>query len=82
METALQKIFNYFPQARNEVFDLSWLSGERVDTTGTPWLTVDKSYRIKPMWRVLANGRDLSYLGGPGSAVSPGDEIGIFPPGR
>jgi molybdopterin converting factor small subunit len=82
MAVALQKLFNYFPQARAEIFDLHWLGGEREDATGTPWFTVEKAYRIKPMWRVLLNGRDLSYSGGPEVVVSSGDEISIFPPGR
>ncbi|MEZ4582294.1 MAG: hypothetical protein R3A10_11795 [Caldilineaceae bacterium] len=33
------------------------------------------------MWRVLLNGKDISYLDGPATAPS-GDEIHIFPPGR
>ncbi len=82
MAVALQKLFNYFPQARAEIFDLQWLGGERSDATGTPWFTVEKAYRVKPMWRVLLNGRDLSYIGGPNIMVSQGDEISIFPPGR
>jgi molybdopterin converting factor small subunit len=79
---ALQKLFNYFPQARPEIFDVAWLGGERDDASGTPWFVAEKAYRIKPMWRVLLNGRDMSYLGGPEIVVSPGDEISIFPPGR
>ncbi len=82
MAIALQKFFNYFPQARGEVFDPAWLGGERDDSTGTPWFVAERLYRIKPMWRVLLNGRDLSYIGGPEVTVSPGDEIGVFPPGR
>jgi molybdopterin converting factor small subunit len=82
METALQKFFNYFPQARKELFEISWLGGERVDASGTPWFTAEKIYNIKSMWRVLLNGKDLSYIGGPQIQVEAGDEISIFPPGR
>jgi len=82
LETALQKFFNYFPQAREEVFDIDWHGSERVDSTGTPWFTTEKVYTIKPMWRVLLNGRDLNYIGGPDVHISKGDEIDIFPPGR
>lgn len=82
METVLYKFFNYFPQARSAVFDLNWLGGERDDASGTPWFVAEKLYTIKPMWRVLLNGRDVSYLGGPSIAVSPDDGISIFPPGR
>lgn len=82
METALQKFFNYFPQARPEVFELSWTGGERVDASGTPWFVAHKVYEIKPMWRVLLNGKDLSYIGGPGMSIAEGDKISVFPPGR
>lgn len=82
MATALQKFFNYFPQARAEVFETRWQGGERDDATGTPWFTAEHVYKVKPMWRVLLNGKDLSYIGGPEVAISPGDEISIFPPGR
>ncbi len=82
IETVLQKFFNYFPQARSEVFDLNWIGGERVDESGTPWFVPEKVYAVKPMWGVLLNGKDLSYIGGPTLPVSPDDEISIFPPGR
>jgi molybdopterin converting factor small subunit len=82
METALRKFFNYFPQARPEVFELNWIGGERVDASGTPWFVANKVYEIKPMWRVLLNGKDLSYIGGPAIDVAEGDKIGIVPPGR
>lgn len=82
MDTALRKFFNYFPQARQDVFDVTWLGGERLDASGTPWFTAHKVYRVKPMWRVLLNGKDLSYIGGLDITVSPGDEISVFPPGR
>lgn len=82
VEILLQKFFDYFPQTRSEVFDLNWVGGERDDASGTPWFVAEKVYKVKPMWRVLLNGKDLSYIGGPSLAVSPGDEISIFPPGR
>jgi molybdopterin converting factor small subunit len=82
IDTALQKFFNYFPHARHDVFDLTWLGGERLDASGTPWFVANKVYKVKPMWRVLLNGKDLSFIGGPEVTVSPGDEISIFPPGR
>jgi molybdopterin converting factor small subunit len=81
-QQALRKFFNYYPQARSEVFDLAWDGGERVDSHGTPWFTVDRLYAVKPMWRVLLNGKDLSFIGGPEVALQPGDEVHVFPPGR
>ncbi|MDH3676007.1 MAG: protoglobin domain-containing protein [Anaerolineae bacterium] len=82
MDEALKKLFNYYPHAREEVFNLSWVGSERDDASGTPWFVAEKVYSIKPMWRVLLNGKDLDYIGGSQVAVSPGDRISIFPPGR
>jgi molybdopterin converting factor small subunit len=82
METALRKFFDYFPQARPEVFELNWIGGERIDASGTPWFVANKVYKVKPMWRVLLNGKDLSYIGGPPVSVAEGDTISVFPPGR
>ncbi len=82
VQHALRKFFNYYPQARSEVFDVEWAGSERVDSHGTPWFTVDRLYAVKPMWRVLLNGKDLSFIGGPELALHPGDEVHVFPPGR
>lgn len=82
MHHAVRKLFNYFPTARSEVFDVEWQSDERIDHTGTPWFTPAKVFRVKPMWRVLLNGKDVTYLDGAETALCAGDEIHIFPPGR
>lgn len=82
IESLLQRFFNYFPQARPEVFNLGWIGGERLDAGGTPWFVPHKVYQIKPMWRVLLNGKDISYIGGPKLPVTEGDEVHVFPPGR
>ncbi|MEI2776434.1 MAG: hypothetical protein V9G19_10780 [Tetrasphaera sp.] len=82
VQHALRKFFNYYPQARAEVFDVEWAGGERVDSHGTPWFTTERRYAVKPMWRVLLNGKDLSFIGGPELALHPGDEVHVFPPGR
>ena len=82
MSAALGKFFNYFPATRQDVFDLAWTDGERIDATGTPWFEARPVYRVKPMWRVLLNGKDLSFIGGPEIPVHAGDEISVFPPGR
>lgn len=81
VEDVLRKFFNYFPQARREVFEDDWRERERVDDAGRPWLLVEKEHRIRSDWRVLLNGRDVSY-GGLNQAISPGDTVSIFPPGR
>lgn len=81
VEGVLRNFFNYFPQARREVFEDDWREKERVDDAGRPWLVVEKQHRIRFDWRVLLNGRDVSY-GGLEQAVSPGDTVSIFPPGR
>lgn len=82
MGHALGKFFNYFPEARAEVFDVAWQAGEHLDSTGTPWFQAERAYALKPMWRVLNTGKDMDYLAGIETAVQPGDEIHIFPPGR
>jgi molybdopterin converting factor small subunit len=82
VETALRKIFNYFPDVREKVFDIAWQQGERVDSLGTPWMTVSKGYRTKGGWRVLVNGADIAFGAGLETPLSPGDELQIFPPGR
>lgn len=82
IDTLLKRFFNYFPQARDDVFDIEWLDKERLDERGTPWLVVEKSYRVRGGWRVLVNGRDISYSGGLNQAIQPGDTVSIFPPGR
>jgi hypothetical protein len=79
---ALRKFFNYVPAARAEVFDVEWEAGEHDDAHGTPWLTVSPVYRVKPSYRVLRNGHDLSFGPGLESTLRLGDEIHIFPPGR
>ncbi len=82
MAQAMEKFFNYYPQARPDVFAIGWLPGERLDERGTPWMTVQKTYRAQTGWRVLLNGRDMVYSGGLQQTVQPGDRISIFPPGR
>ena len=79
---ALRKLLNYLPAIRPEAFDTQWLAAEHVDHTGTPWFTPVHSLTIKPMWRVLVNGQDVSYTHGPETPLGVGDEIHIFPPGR
>lgn len=82
VDTLLTRFFNYFPQARNDVFDVEWLDKERLDERGTPWLVVEKSYRVRGGWRVLVNGRDISYSSGLHQPIQSGDTVSIFPPGR
>jgi molybdopterin converting factor small subunit len=82
VEETLRKLFNYFPQLREAVFEPVWQEGERLDASGTPWLTVSPAYRVRPGWRLLVNGRDVAYSGGLDLEMSPGDEIQFFPPGR
>lgn len=79
----LEKILNYFPILHQEVFDIEWLEKERLDSTGTPWLEVEKSYILKPAgWRIHINGRAIEYIGSLDIVLNPGDQIDIFPPTR
>jgi molybdopterin converting factor small subunit len=82
MEDLLRKLFNYYPETREAVLDREWTDSMRLDSTGTPWFEAVPIYRIKPMWRVLVNGKDISYATEPAVALSPGDEVHVFPPGR
>ena len=79
---ALRKFFNYYPQTRCEVFAAGWQEGERFDEMGNPWLTVAPTYEFKMGWRLLLDGRDLSYYGGLSQPIQPGQTLSIFPPGR
>ncbi|NOZ26818.1 MAG: hypothetical protein GXP39_02050 [Chloroflexi bacterium] len=81
-EHVLHKFFNYFPEAREEVFDVSWEGDYRLDDQGTPWLTVNRVYRPRRDWNIRLNGRNLEYVGGLMAPVRDGDEVSIFPPGR
>lgn len=81
-EAALHKLFDYYPGLRSEVFEVAWVAGERLDNRGAPWLEVQRGYRVRSGWRVLLNGRDLNYEGGPQAALHPGDTLEVFPPGR
>lgn len=82
METLLVRFFNYFPQMRSDVFDIEWLDKERLDEEGRPWLVVEKQHRVRKGWRVLLNGRDISFENGLNQIIKPGDKVSIFPPGR
>jgi molybdopterin converting factor small subunit len=82
VESALRKLFNYYPHARQEVFDLTWEEGERLDAKGNAWVEVQPVYRPKRGWRLLINGRDIAYGGGLEQVMQEGDEMQVFPPGR
>lgn len=82
LEHAIKKLFNYLPQLRLEIFDLTWIDGERFDSTGTPWLEVHPAYKVKSGWRLLLNGKDIAYHNGLDAKLKPGDQIDLFPPGR
>ncbi|GJM40472.1 MAG: hypothetical protein DHS20C20_07540 [Ardenticatenaceae bacterium] len=82
IETLLIRFFNYFPQMRSDVFAVEWLSKDRLDEQGRPWLVMEKRYWAKKGWRVLLNGRNISFENGPDQMLKPGDKVSIFPPGR
>lgn len=78
----LKKLFEFYPQAREEALDIAWTPGEHLDAFGNPWMTVHGLYLPKPGWRVLLNGRDLTYLDDAQRIINAGDSIQVFPPGR
>lgn len=82
IDHALRKLFNYIPDARVEVFEAEWEGTAVVDHTNTPWFQPVKIYTVKPMWRILVNGKDVSYLQGAETPLHSGDAIQVFPPGR
>lgn len=79
VQDVLRKFLNYFPEARFEALDRVWRSVEKTETL---WTEVVPAYVPRRGWRILLNGRDLSYAGGFHVPVQAQDEIAIFPPGR
>lgn len=79
VEDVLRKFLNYFPEARLEALDRVWHAVEKAETL---WTEVVPAYVPRRGWRILLNGRDLSYAGGFHVPVQAQDEIAIFPPGR
>ncbi|MSP13904.1 MAG: hypothetical protein EXR62_13230 [Chloroflexi bacterium] len=75
----LQKFFDYFPQIRPDALERVWTAEEKSDSL---WTAVVPTYIPRSGWRVLLNGRDLSYSGGFVVPLQIGDQIAIFPPGR
>ncbi|MER3544865.1 MAG: hypothetical protein C4311_09785 [Chloroflexota bacterium] len=61
VEDVLRKFLNYFPKARFEALDRVWRSVEKTETL---WTEVVPAYVPRRGWRILLNGRDLSYAGG------------------
>ncbi|MAT97803.1 MAG: hypothetical protein CL608_11715 [Anaerolineaceae bacterium] len=82
METLLTRFFNYFPRVRTDVFEIEWLDKEQLDEQGRPWMMVEKSHQVRKGWRVLLNGRNISFENGLNQIIKPGDKVSIFPPGR
>lgn len=78
----LRKLFDFFPQARGEALEVVWAAGEHIDAFGNPWMTARPMYQPRRGWRVLLNGRDISYLAEEQREVTPGDTLQMFPPGR
>lgn len=80
VEDLLRKFFDYYPQTRSFALERVWNSEEK---TNSAWVEVKPVYvPIQKGWRVLLNGRDLTYAGGFPTPLSPNDTISIFPPGR
>lgn len=75
----LEKFLNYYPEAQIHALESYWDTEER---SHTEWLEVVPVYIFRKGWRILLNGRDLSYEGGYDCPITAQDEIAIFPPGR
>jgi molybdopterin converting factor small subunit len=76
---AARKFFNYFPQVRSEALERVWYGQERADAL---WMEVAPAYVPRYGWRILLNGREVSYTGGFAAPIRAGDELALFPPGR
>lgn len=76
---AVRKFFNYFPQVRPEALERVWREHEKPEDL---WLDLAPAYVTRPGWRILLNGRDVSYGGGFAAPLRAGDELAVFPPGR
>ncbi len=79
VKKVLGKFFNYYPEARAHALEKLWDTEEK---SHSEWLEVVSVYFFRKGWRVLLNGRDLSYEGGYGQPIDSQDEIAVFPPGR
>jgi len=80
---ALRKFFDYHPTLRREFFETSWRTPE--DDSAATWVTdLERVYVPKqgPYWRILLNGREVSYENGFDASLNEGDVISLFPPGR
>lgn len=75
----LEKFFNYYPEARAQALEKNWDTEEK---SGSDWLEVISVYLFRKGWRILLNGRDLTYEGGFDQPLAIQDEVAIFPPGR
>lgn len=75
----LGKFFSYYPEARSHALETSWDTEEKRFSI---WQEVVPVYSLRKGWRILLNGRDLSYEDGYPHPIRNQDEIAIFPPGR
>jgi len=75
----LGKFFDYYPEARAHALEKTWDTEEK---SNSEWLDVVSVYLFRKGWRILLNGRDLTYEGGFDQPLASQDEIAIFPPGR
>ena len=75
----LRKLFSYYPHACSEALERVWQSEERQNSL---WTEVSPAYVLRSGWRVLVNGRDVSYDGLSTMPLHAEDKIAIFPPGR
>ncbi len=80
VEAVLRKFFNYHPHARTFALERVWHSHEKRDSN---WVELNPSYVPRPRgWRILLNGRNVTYGGGLDMPVHQEDTLSIFPPGR
>ncbi|MCZ7670140.1 MAG: hypothetical protein M5U34_24685 [Chloroflexi bacterium] len=77
VEAVLRKFFNYHPHARTFALERVWHSHEKRDSN---WVELNPSYVPRPRgWRILLNGRNVTYGGGLDMPVHQEDTLSIFP---
>jgi molybdopterin converting factor small subunit len=76
--SVLAKLAHYAPLVRDMLFEPAW----RAEDAADEWMRVVEVSQLRGNWRILLNGRDLRYDGGFDRALSAGDALDLFPPGR
>jgi hypothetical protein len=79
----LRRTLDYFPQIRQQVFEMHPEAALSEDGQVATWLEdLEQVYVLRPSWTILHNHVNLRWRNGLGVHVRPGDTLAIFPPTR